>query len=150
MLRDLASTAVDLRTVKAHVGHPWNELADSLAKRESRSDQHRQPQPEWTEAFSADREREWEWMHQADDKTLRAYPTLTPDGLRAPTPTAVAQPEHFVPDVHETVKKATVDLKAATFNVRSFREPSTKGANKRERSLESPASGGSSTTWGST
>ena len=33
VLHDLASTAVDLRTdhVKAHAGHPWDELADSLA-----------------------------------------------------------------------------------------------------------------------
>ena len=72
VLHDLAHTAVDLRTehVKAHAGHPWNELADSLAKRESRRDHPSQPQPEWTEAFSANREREWEWMYQADDQTL--------------------------------------------------------------------------------
>ena len=85
VLHDLAKTAVDLRTdhVKAHSGHPWNELADSLAKREARAEQDSHPQPEWTRAFIADREREWEWMRQADAHTLNAYPTLTPTGLVA-------------------------------------------------------------------
>ena len=45
VLFDLAQSVTDMRTdhVYAHSGHPWNELADSLAKRQTRKEEGSPP-----------------------------------------------------------------------------------------------------------
>ena len=67
MLYDLANSVADMTTyrVSARAGRAWNEVADSLARRQAKRDEA-SPRPEWTAAFHADRRRLWSGsiMHQ--------------------------------------------------------------------------------------
>ena len=85
------------------------------------------PQPEWTDAFHADRERQWEWLKSATAEEQAAYPTMTPKGLSAPPAIINAEPHHFVPEFSETAKKTKIEINACTFNARSFVEPKHTG-----------------------
>ena len=125
---DLAASVTDLSTdhVRAHLGHPWNELADSLAKRQAKRTDG-SPQPEWPLAFHADRERQREWLEMATPEEKAAYPTMTPKGLSAPPAIINAEPHHFVPEFRETAKKTKIEINACTFNARSFVEPKHTG-----------------------
>ena len=112
--------------VHAHNGHTWNELAGSLARRQTKRDDG-SPQPEWTMAFHADRQRLWAWLHQVAAHDQHAYPQLHQDRLEAPVPSVKAEPHHFVSTYGETKRGITVELKTCSFNARGFKEPKHTG-----------------------
>ena len=118
--------------VYAHSGHPWNELADSLAKRQTRRDDG-SPQPEWTAAFHTDRQRLWEWIHQLPPHEACAYPKLDDHQMEAPLPEVHAEPHHFVPSYTEATKGVKVKLKTCSFNARSFKAPKHSGRDQKRK-----------------
>ena len=131
-LHDLAVTVADITTdhVYAHGGHPWNEIADSLAKRQAkRTDDS--PQSQWTQAFHADRQRLRKWLHEAPDEDKRAFPPLTNDQLEATVPNITAEPHHCAPEYIMTSNSISVKLAACTFNARRFKEPKHTGRDQK-------------------
>ena len=72
---------VALRHVPAHCGHPWNELADDLAKHSAQG--HNTPLPPTIVAqLSHSPALQWTWLLDAPTQVMTAYPPITqdPDG----------------------------------------------------------------------
>ncbi len=79
-----ADVALHRRTLlehsPGHVGHPWQELADVLAKRAART--ATPPLPRLPRHhFQYHRDMEWQWLFSASEGAKAAYPPLSVDGL---------------------------------------------------------------------
>jgi hypothetical protein len=116
-LGQLKAPNVEVTEVRAHCGNPWNELADSVAKKVAHSgvEVGRVPWSTLHRLAVAPSPLKWEWLRQQSKAYEMAMPKLHGDAIWQPTPSekridVCAKP--VMPD-H---KHMQLNLKVATYN----------------------------------
>ena len=136
VLRSLALVAEQRHTVRfehiyGHTGHPWNELADSLADVAARSDLQPPPALVLPCLTGTREEMEWEWLREASVAARAQYPDLlegflvddapleppSTDPLRVPAARAHSTPAQQVPVQAPGEARATTRLRVVSYNV---------------------------------
>ena len=113
LFRHLAQTAhISLQHVKAHVGHPWNELADSLCTLSSKQQLHSILPHRLAHHAKPHSALDWIWLQQHQDAC--AYPSLQHTYLEYSMP----RTQYAHVDTHEHSSSAQIDLaRQVTFSV---------------------------------
>ena len=110
---------LSIEWTQAHVGLPWNELADSVAKWSSRNTYTAVP-PEVVAALQYDVTWEWAWLAEAEPSVQAAYPALTQGGFQGGWTGGQWLPDQAIPGVavpqDDLRTIARVGLSCASFN----------------------------------
>ena len=117
VLGQMKPTNVDVTEVRAHCGNPWNELADSVAKRVAQSGVEIGNVP-WSLLHylaASPSTQKWEWMRQQSAAFAMTMPQLHGNAIWQPTPSAKRIEVRAEPAVshHHHMQ---VSLKVATYN----------------------------------
>ena len=102
--------------VKAHDGHPWNEMADSLAKWAAKGNLCHLPAP-LLPTLQAGSGAAWEWFRVADQRALEAYPRY--DGSRLTGTLSVSGAEGIEPP-SQMPMRGLRSLSLVSFNVQTL------------------------------
>ena len=118
--------------VKAHSGHTWNELADSLAK--LAADDFDDPVVSF-DSIKADRYSAWDWLTVASDNEKAAYPCWQEGSWVALRPPVVCTVSDFeeVTGLHHTSQRPAARAAVSTLfmvshNVQTLHENSNNDA----------------------
>ena len=104
--------------VRAHKGHPWNELADGAAKQAARTGNGVGKVP-WSglRALACNsHDCNWNWLQCAKPNTQAAYPPVF-DGMVVQFPDAVTEANPTVCKAEDTQSPSTVTLQLCSLNV---------------------------------
>ena len=126
-LSRMASCSIELEEVRAHQHHPWNELADQVAKHAARTagSYGYVPWERLSRLAKEEQERDWLWLQTADAPMQNVFPPLIENmALRVDETTTDPQPVVCSPP--SLPDTATCDLKACTINVLALDETEAK------------------------
>jgi len=106
--------------VAAHIGHPWNELADSVAKWAAKESQNTWLPPIVCEALSGDPGTDWQWLSPLHEDS-HAYPPIVGGQFQFKTiANDFDAPAQAPPDAQSQEPMGSMELLVVTHNVTSL------------------------------
>ena len=137
-LSRLTPNTRQVEEVRAHRHHPWNELADQVAKSVAKTGGNHGfvPWDRLSRLAHEHQERDWLWLQEASPSLKNAFPPLI-ENMAFRVDEATTEPNPKVCEAPPLYTNATCNLKACTINVLALDESEAKLQGTRVLRLDS-------------